>query len=375
MKRVGYIYEKIIDEKNCRAAILEASKKKSNRKNVRKILSNIDYYAHDLHLRFILLDFTSTYYMKTLNEGLSGKTRIIAVPKFYPDQCAHHAIMRILKPIIKKSSYYWSCANMPNRGIKRACIGVERATKHDKRHAKYCGQTDIRHYYPTIPHKALKDKLRRKIKDRKALMVLDRVIDSYHSEESDDAGIPIGNYTSPWFAELFLQEIDWKIKHDHHIRHYIRYADDGVIIDNNKKKMRGVIRDIIQTISSYGMRIKNSWQIYRILRDKTKRGRKIDFVGRCFGIGFTTIRKRKALACMRQSRKIQKNQNINKPISPKTASGFISRKDCTRYTCSLGFRKKYIYTVNMRSLKEVISNESKRKYLSRRCNSGGQLAA
>lgn len=373
MKRKGYLYEKIIDKSNCRKAIINAAKHKGNRKKVQEILAHIDEYTEDLSNRLQSLDFVSPYHLKTISDGLSGKTRTIAVPRFYPDQCAHHAIVQIIRPIFEKSSYYWSCANIPKRGIKRACIGVERATIRDQKHAKYCVQMDVRHYYPTIPHSLLKSKLRRKIKDVKALTLLDIIIDSYHSDEGEDRGIPIGNYTSPWFAELFLQDVDWKIKHEFHIPHYVRYADDMVLIGNNKRKLRKAMESIIKLIASYGMNIKPNYQLYKIFKDG--RGRKIDFVGRCFAKGFTTIRKRRALACMRQSRKIQRYYEINHPISVHLATSFLSRSSCVLHTSSLGFRRKYVYPTKIKLLKEVVSNESKRQYLTRCGDSRGQCAA
>ena len=200
---------------NCRLAILNASQKKKKRKMVKEVLDNLEYYANDLSERMSRMDFLSPYKTRIIKDGLSGKERELQVPAFYPDQCAHHAIMQILKPIIEKSSYRWSCANIPNRGIDLACKGVERATVRDRKHAKYCVKMDISKFYPSIPHGKLKARLREKIKDEKALQIIFKVIDSHNP------GLPIGNYTSPWLAELYLQPLDYLIKQKHRIRHYI----------------------------------------------------------------------------------------------------------------------------------------------------------
>lgn len=124
----------------------------------------------------------------------------------------------------------------------------------------------------------------------------------------------------------------------------------------------------ILNASQNNLSIKHDYQLFRIqqyCKDRSgRRGRKIDFVGRCFGVGFTTIRKRRALALMRQSRFIQKLQRENRPIAYRIASGFISRCACFKHTNSYAMRKKYCETVNIKKLKEVISNESKRKCLS-----------
>ena len=106
-------------------------------------MDNLDFYAKDLSERLVRLDFTSPYRTRIIKDGLSGKERELQIPAFYPDQCAHHAIVQVLQPLIMKSSYYWSCANIPNRGIDRAAKGVERATMRDIKHAKYCVKMDI----------------------------------------------------------------------------------------------------------------------------------------------------------------------------------------------------------------------------------------
>lgn len=361
MKRFGFLYEKIVSVENCKQAIVNASKHKRKRKVVKDINDNLDYYAKDLSERLIRLDFLTPYRTRIIKDGLSGKERELQIPSFHPDQCAHHAIVQILQPIFMKSSYHWSCANIPNRGIDHACKGVERATMRDIKHAKYCVKMDISKFYPSIPHDKLKARLREKIKDEKALQIIYKVIDSH------SPGIPIGNYTSPWFAEFYLQPLDNYIKQELGVKHYIRYADDLVLIGNNKKKLRKAMYGVIDFVKGLGLTVKHDYQLYRIQRNckdrKHRRGRKIDFVGRCFGIRVTTIRKRRALALMRQSRFIQKLQRQNRPVSYRIASGFLSRSSCFKHTDSKAMKEKYYDTVNIKKLKEVISNESKRKCL------------
>lgn len=258
MKRFGFLYEKIVSVENCKQAIINASKHKRKRKVVKEINDNLDYYAKDLSERLIRLDFLTPYRTRIIKDGLSGKERELQIPSFYPDQCAHHAIVQILQPIFMKSSYHWSCANIPNRGIDHACKGVERATMRDIKHAKYCVKMDISKFYPSIPHDKLKARLREKIKDEKALQIIYKVIDSH------SPGIPIGNYTSPWFAEFYLQPLDNYIKQELGVKHYIRYADDLVLIGNNKKKLRKAMYGVIDFVNGLGLTVKHDYQLYRI---------------------------------------------------------------------------------------------------------------
>lgn len=128
----------------------------------------------------------------------------------------------------------------------------------DIKHAKYCVKMDISKFYPSIPHDRLKARLREKIKDEKALQILFKVIDSHNP------GLPIGNYTSPWLAELFLQPLDYHIKQNLGVKHYIRYADDLVMIGNNKRKLRKAMYGVIDFVHGLGMTVKHDYQLYRI---------------------------------------------------------------------------------------------------------------
>ena len=120
---------------------------------------------------------------------------------------------------------------------------------------------------------------------------------------------------------------------------------------------------IMEYLDTIGLKVKGDYQLFRI--QQYGKGRKIDFVGRCFGRGYTTVRKRRALAFMRQSRHIQKLQRLGKPVPFKIAAGFLSRSSCLKHTDSFGLRKKYYETVNINKLKEVVRNESKRKCIAR----------
>lgn len=350
MKRYGYIYEQITDIGNCKLAIYNASKHKKKRPYVANILANIDDYSIQLSNRLQTLDFISPYRIKTIVDGTSKKERTIQIPKFWPDQCAHHAIVQILQPIIEKSSYYWSCANMPNRGVSRAQRGTRKASS-----LTYCSKLDIRKFYPSINNESLKSFLRTKIKDEKALLLLDTLIDSCE-------GLPIGNYTSPWLAEWYLQQLDHYIKADLHVAKYIRYADDQVILSNNKKKIHYQMKKISEfTSNNLNLEIKGNYQVFPVKKkskqEKYGKGRKIDFVGECYAKDHSTIRKRRALALMQQSRQIDRFNGKNYELSNHIASGYISRCSAFKNTNSYCMKEKYGNHIN--EAKNVVRRNSK----------------
>ena len=95
---------------------------------------------------------------------------------------------------------------------------------------KYVLKCDVSKFYPSINHEVLKKIIRKKIKDGRLLMLLDEIIDS----TGTPTNVPIGNYLSQWFGNLYLNELDEMVKHKLGVKSYIRYSDDFVLFSNNK---------------------------------------------------------------------------------------------------------------------------------------------
>ena len=94
---------------------------------------------------------------------------------------------------------------------------------------------DIRKYFDSIDHKILFALLQKRFKDRELLQILKKIIESYQTKI--DKGLPIGNLTSQYFANLYLAGSDYYIKQELGIKSYVRYMDDFVIWHNNKDKI------------------------------------------------------------------------------------------------------------------------------------------
>ena len=131
--------------------------------------------------------------------------------------------------------YYWCCASIKGRGLHHGMRKLKKALVEDRKYTKYCLKLDIKKFYPNIDKQCLKDKFRRVIKDENTLWLIDSIIDSA------DSGVPIGNYTSQWFANFYLQDLDHYIKEELGIKYYIRYMDDMVLFSNNKKTIKDII--------------------------------------------------------------------------------------------------------------------------------------
>jgi hypothetical protein len=348
MKRVGYVFEKVVDIDNIKKAIVMASKGKLHRRNVQKILDNIDFYAKQLQGMMVNDTFsTCTYTKKRILDGARQKEREIFKPAFYPDQCIHWAIMLQLESILQRGMYDWCCASVKGRGTHYGQRYVKKILKNDPKNTKYCLQLDIRHFYPNIDRDILKQKFKRIIKDPKLLKLIFKIIDSV------EEGVPIGNYTSQWFANFYLQDLDHFVKEKLGIKYYIRYMDDIVLFSGNKRKLRKAKQEIEKFLAKEKLQLKDNWKLF--LTDS----RPLDFLGFRFYRDHITLRRRNALRIRRRARKIKKRYMNEGYITFEDAAAMVSYFGWIKNSDSYKYYFKYISNyVTLKQCKEVIRNES-----------------
>lgn len=187
MKRKGNFYKAICDRNNIKKAIVKASKGKKNRRNVEKIIENIDKYVDILYQMLQSKNIKLSPYKKmTIHDGANKKERIIFKPAFFPDQCIHWALMLQLQPLLQKGMYEYSCASVPKRGIHYGATYIKRILKDDRKNTKYCLKLDVKKFYPSIDKEVCKKKFRRIIKDYDVINLIDTIIDS-----NSEKGLPI----------------------------------------------------------------------------------------------------------------------------------------------------------------------------------------
>lgn len=220
---------------------------------------------------------TSPYKIFTIYDP---KEREIYQLPYYPDRIVHHAIMNILEPVFVSvfTTDTYSC--IKGRGIHAASSKLKHVLHDYPQQTAYCLKLDIHKFYPSIDHSILKNILRRKIKDNRLLSLLDEIIDSA-------PGVPIGNYLSQYFANLYLAYFDHWLKEEKHVKYYFRYADDMVILHDNKDYLRTLFSEIqLYLNNNLNLQVKPNWQIFPI----SSRG--IDFLGYVFYHTHTYLRKR-----------------------------------------------------------------------------------
>ena len=347
MKSKGNIYCKICEKSNIERAIINASKEKRDRNDVQKVLCNMEYYTKKLQEMLINKTYVpSPYKEKKIYDGANKKERVIFKPQFYPDQCIHWALMLQIQDILGRGMYDYCCASVKNRGIHYGARYVKKILVRDRKNTKYCLKLDIKKYYPSVNKEILKHKFRRIIKCRDTLDLMDLIVDS--SKE----GLPIGNFTSQWFANFYLQDLDHFIKEQLKVPYYIRYMDDMVLFHRNKKELRKIKEKVEEFLKKEDLLLKGNWQLFRT------DSRPLDFLGYRFYRGYTTLRRSNFLRIRRRLKKISKKQEID----VKDASAVISYRGYLKHANSYKYQQKYVRNiVNINKCKEVVRNES-RKY-------------
>ena len=114
-----------------------------------------------------------------------------------------------------------------------------------------------------------------------------------------------GNFTSQWFANFNLQNLDHYIKEELKVPYYIRYMDDMVLFYRNKKELHKIKEKIEEFLKKEGLKIKENWQLFRT------DSRPLDFLGYRFYRGYTTLRRGNFLRIRRRLKKISKKQNLD----------------------------------------------------------------
>jgi len=344
MKRIGFIYDKICDIDNIKLAIYNSSKGKRHQKRVTQIIDNIDIYAKEIREMLRNKTYTpSDPIIKTIYDGSSGKTREIYKPRYYPDQIIHWCLMQQIQPIIMKGMYEYSCGSVPKRGTKLGQQAVEKWLRKDYKGTKYCLKMDITKFYPSVDREILKKMFARKIKDKDCLWLIGVILDGVD-------GLPIGYYTSQWFANFFLEGLDHFIKERLQVKYYIRYVDDLVLLGGNKKKLHKTRVAIEDYLESIGLKLKQNWQVFRV------KGRGIDFLGFRFFHDRTILRKRNALRIRRRMAKIAKKKYLNYQDACAIISywGWIKRSD------SYNYYQRYVKPkVSLKTAKKVVSHYAK----------------
>lgn len=296
MKRHGKLLHKIINYGNIELAHQNAKHGKAHYTAVQKVDSDRDKYLRQVQQLLADKSFTTSEY--DVFKIYKPKKRDISRLPYYPDRIVQHALLNVIAPIWDKIFIYDVYSAIPGKGIHKA-IGRLKHFLKDKANTQYCLQFDIAKFYPSVDHKILKQQIRRKIKCSDTLWLLDDIVDS----PPGDKGIPIGNYTSQYFANIYLNWLDHWIKQELKCKYYIRYADDGVILSNSKDHLRSIQQQIGCYLNdNLALKFNPKTQVYPV------NDRGIDFLGYRTFRDYILLRKKSAKKFKRKLKKIKQQR-------------------------------------------------------------------
>jgi RNA-directed DNA polymerase len=163
------------------------------------------------------------------------------------DRLLHHAIYRILYPYFDKKFIFDSYSCRRGKGTHRALDRFrEYARRVSKNHTKtvWVLKCDIRKFFANIDHAILEDILRLRLGDENVLWLFREIVTSFNTKDKSDVGLPLGNLTSQLLVNIYMNEFDHFVKRDLKVKYYIRYADDFVVLHEDKKYLENVLPKI-----------------------------------------------------------------------------------------------------------------------------------
>lgn len=359
------LFEKLISIENLDMAFDCAVKHKLKRAKVRKALAHKNQIIYKLHKLLKEKKLQLPLHKGIdINDGISAKPRIIVKPPFVYDLILQWAVVLVMKPYMDKGMYEWSCGSVENRGGVYGLRHLVKYIRENPKHIKYVAKGDIYHFFQSVPIDLYKRDLQKKFRDKDFLEVVFKILDcnviDYHGKLVD-IGLPIGFFTSQHFANWYLQGLDHYIKEKLHIKCYVRYVDDFVILGNNKRELHKALFKISEYLETIGLKLKGNYQVFRFVyidKKEKERGRFIDFMGFKFYRDKVTIRRKLFYKMMRKFRKVSKMKNIDVHSARQVTCymGYIKHTDSYKL-----FNDKIKPLINIGVCKKIVSRHDKKE--------------
>ncbi len=271
MKRANYLFEELISFENILKASVKARKGKRYKASTAKF---------ELELEKNIFKIIEVLKNKTYKPGPyfdffihDPKRRVISATSYF-NRVTHHALINVLEPVIGKAFIHDTYACIQGKGTHKA-VARYRAFQEKNKYVLKC---DIKKYFLNIDHVILYSQVSKRIKCPDTLWLVKKIIhsrdgggeveyfpgDTIFSPLERNKGIPIGNLTSQFFANLYLNDFDHFVKEELRAKYYIRYCDDFVVFGNSKMILNNIKSNIIQYLETLRLRLhENKSRVYR----------------------------------------------------------------------------------------------------------------
>ena len=267
MKRKSNLYNEICKFQNIESAYNEVCKNTKNKKRVSNLKEYKAIYISRIHDILVNKSYVVGPYHKFII--YEPKKREI-VSQNVQDKIINHLIARyILYPAILPCLIDVNVASRKGLGTS---AGLKLAKEFHrickvKYKTYYILKCDISKFFASINHEILKEKLKRRIKDKDALKIVFDIIDS------NSQGLYIGSMTSQILAIFYLNDMDHFIKETLKIKYYVRYQDDFLLFHKSKKYLKYCLDNLKYFLKDEKLQLNNKTRIYKSTNNFTFLGR------------------------------------------------------------------------------------------------------
>ncbi|MCO6453672.1 MAG: RNA-directed DNA polymerase [Pirellulaceae bacterium] len=242
MKSTGGLFERIVASESLEMAMRRASRGKRDRPGVRAFLNESTARLAELQLNLVGGTYSPLPYHQF--RILDPKPRLISCADFR-DRVAHHAICGQIAPVIERRLIDDTFACRRGKGAHRAVL---RAQALSRRYAYYL-KTDVRQYYDSVHHATLEELLGRLFREPRLRRLLSVIVRHRLPGQAEGRGLPIGNLTSQWFGNLYLDATDHWLKETRRAPGYVRYMDDLVVWSDCKSWLWALAADLSEYLA------------------------------------------------------------------------------------------------------------------------------
>ena len=192
------------------------------------------------------------------------RRKISAAP--FRDRVVHHALCNVIEPLFERRFIAHSYANRVGKGTHRA---IDQLQTYARRY-RYVLRLDIVQHFPSLDHAILRAAIAKVVRDDDSLWLVDRILASGAGVLDDEydmvyfpgddlfavarpRGLPIGNLTSQFWSNVYMNDLDWFVVSALGCKAYLRYVDDFALFADSKGQLWAWKRQIIDYLA--GMRL------------------------------------------------------------------------------------------------------------------------
>lgn len=275
-KTYGSLFPQIYDFQSLHQAYLRARRGKRDRHDVKRFELDLEGELIQLQNELIWGMYETGRYRKF--KVYEPKEREVAALPFR-DRVLQHSLVAAIEPIWESRFIHDSYACRPGKGTHAGADRAQdmmRKVKREHGHV-YVFKADISKFFYSIDHEILRQLVRKRIRCKQTLGLIDQIIESTVCDSSRRVGLPIGNLTSQLFANAYLHELDCFVKHQLREKLYIRYMDDFCVFHHDKAHLQQVRRDV-EAFLWDALRLKTNAKT-QVFPVGTVFGRALDFLG------------------------------------------------------------------------------------------------